>query len=165
MRSVVAAAAAIVCAGAAQASDVIHTAKTAPFERPEAISAGVRDECDLPRRQVELLVAAAAAQGITLVADDEAPPSDGRVLVLKIARADSVGNAGISYHAKSVALRGALHQDGKQIGSFVGMRNSTGQALGILKSSCAVLELCLKTLADDVSRWLQNPTMNARIGE
>lgn len=156
---------AVACASVAQASDVIHTAKIAPFEKPEAIAAAVRDECDLPRRQVELLVAAASAQGIALVVDDEAPPSDGKVLVLKIARADSVGNAGISYHAKSVALRGTLLQDGQQVGSFVGMRNSTGQAFGLLKSSCAVLELCMKTLADDVSRWLQNPTMNARIGE
>jgi len=153
------------CASDAHGSDVIHVSQIAPFENPDAIAPAVRDECDLPRRQIELLVTAAAKRGITLVVNDEVPPSDGKVLVVQIARADSIGRAGPSYHAKSVALRGKLMQDGKQVGSFVGMRNSTGQAFGMFKSSCAVLELCLKKLASDVSEWLQSPTMNARIGE
>ena len=165
MRYIFAALAVVLSASVSLGDDVIHVAKDAPFENPNAIAAAVREECDLPRKQMELLIAAASERGITLVVDDENPPSEGKVLVLQIARADSIGRAGANYHAKSVALRGKLMQNGQQVGSFVGMRNSTGQAFGVLKSSCTVLELCLKKLASDVAVWLQKPTLNARIGE
>lgn len=152
------------CAYGAEAADTIYVASGAAFENPAAVPQAVQTECDLPHKQVELLIRAARKKSIRVVSGDELP-AQGKVLSLQIVRADSLGHAMGNYHAKSVAVRGALTQNGQEIGNFVGLRNSTGQAFGQFRTSCAVLELCLQKLADDIARWLHEPSKNARIGE
>jgi hypothetical protein len=146
-------------------STSVYMRQIVPYSDAERISSAIQAECQLPQRQAELIVSQANLAGITVVRDDEAAKaSKGRVLQVEIVNAVSMGHA-FTGHRKQVHIKGRLLEDGKEIGNFVGVRSSMGGAFAGFKGSCAVLDRCLQTLAEDVSRWLKNPVKDSRIGE
>ncbi|MEJ2404442.1 MAG: hypothetical protein P8171_09165 [Candidatus Thiodiazotropha sp.] len=52
---------------------------------------------------------------------------------------------------------------GKRCGSIELFEN--GKKIGSFKGTCSILGRCVKALGKDISEWLINPTMNARLGE
>lgn len=131
----------------------------------DKIDRAVVNECNLPQRQAELIEAAARKAGVDILRDEEAVKAGkGRILHIEIVDAVSSGNAFIG-HRKIVSLKGRMVEDGKELGSFWGRRSSMGGFGGGFMGSCAVLERCLATLAQDVTMWMKYPMENARIGE
>jgi hypothetical protein len=165
---VVAAVAAVVCAGqvaSAEDAGTVYIGKAAPFMDAAAIKANIVSECDLPGAQMKLLREQAPAAGITLVEDEPAVAAKkGRVLLIEIFNAVSQGNAFIG-HGKQVVLKGRLLENGTEIGNFVATRGSMGGAFAGYKSSCAVLHRCQGALAKDILKWLKSPAKDSRIGE
>jgi hypothetical protein len=150
---------------AASSEATIYTSQTAPYANEGVIAKAILEECRLPQRQAELIEQAAKENGIVVVRDDDAVAAKkGRVLVVEISNALSMGNA-FTGHRKQVSVRGRLLEDGTEVGNFIGQRSSMGGAFAGFKGSCLVLERCLSTLAKDINGWLKSPTMNARIGE
>lgn len=156
------------CAGihiVAAADGTIYMSQTAPYSDSKAVAQAILQECDLPAQQAQLLHAAANERGIVLVLDDAAVKAGkGRVLHVEITNAVSSGNAFIG-HRKQVAVKGRLLEDGTEIGTFSGLRHSGGGFAAGFKGSCTVLNRCAKALAKDITLWLANPRMDARIGE
>ena len=145
--------------------NVIYIGQNAPYSDVKMIDQAILNECQLPRQQAELLEQAARRAGINVVRDDiAAKAGKGRVLQVEITNAMSSGNAFIG-HRKQILVKGRLLEDGKEIGNFTGRRNSMGGAFGGFKGSCSVLGRCLDALAKDITLWLRNPTMDARIGD
>ena len=153
---------------AALAADknVVYLGTIAPFSDSSVVSMAIINECNLPARQSEFIEQAALDDGTLRVVRDDAAvkAGKGRILFVEIVNAISGGSAWVG-HRKQVAIKGRLVENGVVIGTFSGIRQSGGGAWGEYKSSCAVLGRCIKTLGNDVVRWLKNPQMNSRIGE
>lgn len=146
-------------------ADTIVIGKTAPYSDSNKIQTAILNECRLPEIQADYLEKAMAAEGITVVkTDDPAKTEQGKVLLVEITDALSTGNAFIGHH-KRVSIKGRLLDNGKEIGSFTGLRSSGGGAFAGFKGSCSVLDRCTQALAKDINRWLKKPSMDARIGE
>ena len=90
----------------------------------------------------------------------------GLVLVMRFARVE--GQSMVS-GLKRLVLEGQLVKDGQVTGDFVAMRYTTHGAFGNysrgFKTSCGILEDVAEELAEDVGKWLYQPTMNARLGD
>jgi hypothetical protein len=143
----------------------VTVASTAPFLDEGLIQKNVLAECKLPERMIELLIEQATAAGITVVKDDDAAKAGkGRVLVLQIVSASASGNAFMG-KKELVSVKGRLTQDGADVGNFSATRTSGGGAFGGYKGACAILGRCMQTLGSDISKWLKNPSKDARLGE
>ena len=153
------------CQAAMAGGDTVYINQSAPYVNARTIAKAILDECDLPLQQSELIAQLANEKGITVVRDNEAVKAGkGRILQVEITSAMSGGNAFIG-HRKQVSVQGRLFENGTEIGDFIGIRSSMGGAFGGFKGSCSVLGRCVKTLAEDISAWLQNPAKDSRIGE
>lgn len=153
------------CQTALAGGDTIYMSQTAPYSDTKLITKAILDECELPQQQSELIAQLASAKGILVVRDNEAVTAGkGRILQVEITNAISTGNAFVG-HRKQVSVKGRLFENGTEIGDFSGIRSSMGGAFAGYKGSCSVLGRCVKTLAQDISSWLQNPAKDSRIGE
>lgn len=63
---------------------------------------------------------------------------------------------------KWLEVRGSLRQGGKTVGTFRAKRFSMDPTAG---GVCGMLAKCGRNIAMDIAQWLQNPTMNAEIGD
>lgn len=151
---------------ASAGADTVQMASVTPYAEDADISAKVRTECvklptQLPAYTREF--GAASSQEITLV-DQVSADMPGRVLIVEIADAVSMGNAFIG-HQKYSKVKGKLYQDGELIGSFSGRRNSMGGFGAGYKGSCSVLGRTIKALGKDIAVWLKNPSEGSSIGD
>ncbi|MBN1141122.1 MAG: hypothetical protein JXB25_04915 [Deltaproteobacteria bacterium] len=159
-------AAILVFSGVAMAEPiVVYVPLTAPYSDTSMIAKGILDSCKLPEGQIDFLEEAAQADGgFKIVRDKDAAKKKGLVLLVEITNAISGGNAFVGHH-KQVSIKGRLLKNGVEIGNFTGFRSSGGGAWAGYKSSCGVLERCIKVLGKDVIQWLKNPGKNGRIGQ
>jgi hypothetical protein len=149
----------------ALADGAIAIGTTAPYVDTSMIAQNILDECALPQSQMKSLLEHATKAGVSLVTNEEAVTAkSGKVLVVETTMALSQGNAWRG-HAKLVAIRGRLFDNGTEIGNFSARRNSMGGVAAGFMSSCAVLYRCQNALARDVLEWLKNPVKDARLGD
>lgn len=156
---------AVVTPAGARAQGSIFVANTAPYMDAGMIQKNVLAECKLPEQMIDLLVEQAKSEGITVVrSDDSVKAGKGRILIIEIVNAAATGSAWSGKH-ELVAVKGRLTEDGKDIGNFSATRNSGGGAFGAYKGACSILGRCVKTLSVDITKWLKNPTKDARLGD
>jgi hypothetical protein len=130
---------------------------------PETMSPEIVGKCQMPKRQIDALVAEARASGIDLVASNEAATAGkGRVLVVEIANAVDGADG---YGGRQVALFGRLLQDGSEVASFYARRTTNKGLWSGYRTVCAALNHCQDVLGKDIVPWLKNPTSNAHLGE
>lgn len=156
--------AAILASGAASAQAVqIQTAT--PYAEDADVSSRIRGECTaLPTQLPAFIGEFGGPQGVEVTLSESVDATAaGRVLVLEITDAVSMGNAFIG-HQKSVTIRGTLFEDGAQVARFRAARNSMGGAFGGFKGSCSVLGRNMRALGRDVATWLAAPVDGARLG-
>lgn len=157
-------AAAALAAGSVHAES-ITLARTAPYAADSEIASNIKSECQLTTQLPAYIAEYAEERRIGTAFAEQVSPSDpGRVLVVEIDEAISRGNAFIG-HQKFTRAKGALYQDGEEIGSFVAQRYSMGGAFAGYKGSCSVLGRTVKAIGKDVAEWLAAPTRDARLGD
>lgn len=158
-------AATVMLAGSLQAAPVT-IARSVPYGADAEIARKVREECTELNTQLSAYTQQFAREfNVALeVADAAAPREAGRVLVMQIDEAVSMGNAFIG-HQKYSRISGALYEDGEQIAAFRARRNSMGGAFAGYKGSCSVLGRTMRALGRDVAEWLRNPEDGARLGD
>lgn len=142
-------------------------ANAVPYAANSGATPAVKSECIIDQQLPEFVESYASGYDIAVVRDSKKAKqkrSSGKVLELKFSQVHGLGGGAWS-GAKSVTVSGTLTQNGKKIGSFVGTRHSGGGAFGGYKGTCSILGRCVKTLGDDIARWLQAPSMNARLGD
>lgn len=137
-----------------------------PYAANSGATPAVKSECIIDQQLPEFVESYASRYDIAVVRDNkkanQKSPS-GKVLKLEFSQIMGTGGGAWS-GAKSVTVKGTLMENGKKIGSFVGTRYSGGGAFAAYKGTCSILGRCVKTLGDDIARWLQAPSMNARLG-
>jgi hypothetical protein len=144
----------------------IRMERTVPYAEDAEVARKVRTECLKLQDQLaaytrefgaEFKLDVALADGVT-------PQDAGRVLMVEIDEAVSMGNAFIG-HSKYSRISGALYQDGDRVAGFRAVRASMGGAFAGYKGSCSVLGRTMKALGKDIAQWLTNPDDGAELGD
>lgn len=126
----------------------------------------VKSECVIDAQLPQYLESFSAASDIAISRKDGAVSSKDRGKVLAMEFSQVTGSGGGAWSgAKVVAVTGDLFENGKKIGSFKARRTSGGGMWGAYKGTCSILDRCVKALGKDISIWLLDPTMDARLGE
>jgi hypothetical protein len=152
---------------AAAMKDPVVIVEAVPYSANSGANLAVKRECIIDRQLPEFIESYASGYDIAVVRDNKKAmkkSASGKVLELEFSQVYGQGGGAWS-GAKSVTVTGKLKQHGKTVGSFVGTRVSGGGAFAAYKGTCSILGRCVKTLGDDIARWLQAPTMNARLGD
>lgn len=92
------------------------------------------------------------------VAEDIGKSND-KKLMLTILNSHLLGG-GVYTGSKCLKVKGSLTENGREIGSFVAFRHSFRAWTG-----CGISDRLSYEIAYDISNWLQNPSINARLGD
>jgi hypothetical protein len=152
---------ALLASGAAAANG-LQLQKPVPYAADNDISDAIKDECRI-NEQLADFVKQYSSEPVELV-DGPVDTGSGRVLQLEIVDAVSMGNAWMG-HQKFTKVKGALFEDGAQVASFRGRRNSMGGAFAGFKGSCSVLGRTVEVLGEDIAGWLASPEDGATLGD
>ncbi|OGW39174.1 MAG: hypothetical protein A2010_12295 [Nitrospirae bacterium GWD2_57_9] len=141
----------------------LNLSRLARYDSKAKIPQAVRDECDLESNLIESVQKYAEKNYEKVILVDSASAGTaGSALDIRITHA-LAPKGGTSTGLKGLTIRGTLWRNGKAAGSFTAKRVTTGGA-GLM-GTCSMLHRCTKKLGKDVARWLENPTMDARLGE
>jgi len=164
------AATAAVAAGslAAAATEPVTIASAIPYAEGselEVVRDTVRNQCQLQEKLSESIAQNAQKMKIPVTRSSESlDGATGRVLKIEITKA--IARAGGLYSGvKQVHVVGRLEKGGEVIGSFDGKRSASGGVFAQFRSTCGIVQQCVKVLGKDISKWLEQPTVGARIGE
>lgn len=150
-------------AGGAFAGEV-RVQASVPYAQDAIIAGNIKRECAVDAQLPEALKRFAATSGTTVELVPALDAGPGQSLKMEILDAESAGNAWIG-HRKSVTVKGWLLRDGRQVGSFIARRNSSGGVGAGFKGSCSVLERTVNAIGKDIAGWLENPVEAAQLGD
>jgi hypothetical protein len=146
-------------------SNPVVVSQSVPYSPDSGATLAVKRECIIDSQLPEFIESYASSYDIAVIRDGQkAASSKGRVLELKFSQVYGFGGGAWS-GAKSVTVKGTLKDNGKTIGTFIGTRFSGGGLFGGFKGTCSILGRCVKALGNDIARWLQAPSMDARLGD
>lgn len=150
---------------AVPAAGVLTLQKQAPFAKDLAVPEAVRKEGDLENKIPDYVrVNAEGNFDKVALVDSASAGTPGKALAMKIT--GLMGKGGGAWSGpKQISIEGTLWDSGKIVGTFQAMRFSGGGAFGSYKGTCAILDTCAKEIGQDVSKWLTEPSMNARLGD
>lgn len=132
----------------------------APFAKGASVPDSVRAECGLEKKVPELIRDAAHKKFDKVVlAPGVSAKTAGKAMSLTINNVLAPGGGPWS-GPKSVTVIGTLWDNGKEVGSFRVVRNTTRGG-----GTCGMLERDAKEIADDIAKWLEAPGKNALLGE
>jgi len=142
------------------ASDTLSLQKVAPYEKDLSVSAAVKRECNLDSHIPEFVHSYAKGdfESIDLV-NSVSRHTRGKGLAMTIVGVEAKPGGPWSGR-KSVTVEGTLWDNGKEIGSFRGMRQTHGGY-----NTCANLNYDARSIAKDVAKWLKAPSMDAHLGD
>lgn len=152
---------AVLASGTAAASGILLQ-KPVPYAADNDISDAIKDECKI-NEQLADFVKQYSSEPVELVGGP-VDTGSGRVLQLEIVDAVSMGNAWLG-HQKFTKVSGTLFEDGAEVASFRGRRNSMGGAFAGFKGSCSVLGRTAEVLGEDIAGWLAAPEDGATLGD
>jgi hypothetical protein len=134
-------------------------AYTAPYESGIEVRRAVRKECDLERRVAHEVASEIRGQVSAMkrapVANADTP---GLALDMKIINVE--GGVGAARGNKTLTVAGTLYEDGKVAGSFTATRRTRHG-----RHTCRMLWENIEEIAEDVSRWMAAPTLDAYLGD
>lgn len=134
-------------------------AHTAPYEPGIEVRRAIRKECDLERRVAHEIAAETrgwfSAINRAPVANANSP---GLALDLKIINVE--GGPGAARGNKTLTVAGTLYEDGKVAGSFTATRRTKHG-----RHACRMFWENIEEIAEDVSRWMAAPRLNAYLGD
>jgi hypothetical protein len=144
----------------------LSLSRLAHYEKGANVPKAVRDECDLESRIIEFVRKNAEKNFDKIVlVDAPSAGTPGKALSIRITDA-LAPKGGTASGYKTLTIKGTLWQNGKVAGSFTARRVTSGGVSFIgYKGTCSMLQRCAKTLGKDVATWLENPTVNARLGD
>jgi hypothetical protein len=145
---------------AAHAGEKLTVQSPAAYAKNALVNEKIKPECRLDERVAGYVQN--AARGNFDVSTAKSPDGAGKTLWLTIEDVSNSGGGSWS-GPKWLVIAGTLKENGKVIGTFDARRTATGAGWG--GSTCGMLARCAKTLGKDVSRWLEKPSMNAKLGE
>jgi len=146
---------------AAQAKDVVIVSENTPFADDSGATNNVKEECKLEERLPKYLQSYAKKHTTVQVTSESLDSQAGKVLYMEFSHVFAPGGGGYS-GAKSVEIEGELRENGNVIASFTADRAAL---FGMTPGTCSMLKRVAKKLGEDIAEWLENPEMNAMLGD
>lgn len=139
--------------------------KKISFSDDANVRDAVREECEIQTQVPRFLKEFGREFGIKvkLVNDLEDVETD-RTIEMEITRVHAPGGGGWS-GAKSMTVKAKVYEDGSMIGDATATRHSSGGMFAGYKGTCSIVGRCAEAIGQDLARWLQNPSSDARLGD
>ena len=134
-------------------------AYTAPYDSGIEVRRAIRKECDLERR-VAHAVASEVRSRVSAIKRAPVANADTPGLALDLKIIGVEGGAGAARGNKTLTVAGMLHEDGKLAGSFIASRQTKHG-----HRTCRMHWENIGEIAEDVSRWMAAPTLDAYLGD
>mgnify|MGYP007127346266 CR=1 FL=1 len=143
----------------------VALARSVPCATDDGIARKAREECAQPDVRLSACTQRFAREFNVAfdVADAAAPGDAGRVLVMRIDGASSMGAPFIGHQGHS-RIVGALIEDVEQVAAFGAHRDAMGGAFAGYTGSCSVRGRTMRALGRDVAGWPRDPLDGARPG-
>lgn len=125
-----------------------------PYAQPDQVREAIRKECDVETQLATFL--AEEAKGKVEQVDDVAK-AKGPVFDAKVT---TVWAGGGPWGAAGIQVEGELREGGKTVGSVTAKRNTTRGG-----GACSKLGVSAKVIAEDLAKWLESPSMGAKLGD
>ncbi|WP_067561476.1 hypothetical protein [Halofilum ochraceum] len=124
----------------------------------------VLDECRLQDKLQQFITEFSAARNIEIVpSNGPVNGTSGKVLDVRITDIYAPGGGAFS-GGKAVTIEADLTENGASLGSLRARRISGGGAFAVFKGTCDILGRDVRTLGEDISKFLTDPSENARMG-
>lgn len=124
----------------------------------------VLDECRLPDKLQKFITEFSAARNIT-IEPSNGPVDDASGKVLEVRITDMYAPGGGAFSGgKAVTIEADLTRNGESLGSLRARRISSGGAFAVFKGTCDILGRDVRTLGEDISKFLTDPGENVRMG-
>lgn len=147
-------------AGAATAEGgPIKVAREIPFAESSGVRDAVRNECKLQTKVTKFL--AQFSTQVELVEDPSGSPDRLELTISQV----NAGGGGAWSGPKSMTVKGQLFQNGDPGPTFTASRYSGGGMFAGYKGTCSIVGRCAKTIGKDISKWLEDPTDGASLGD
>jgi hypothetical protein len=139
--------------------------KKISFSEDADVREAVREECQIQTQVPEFLKRFGREYGVkvTLVDSLEKANTD-QTIEMEITRVHAPGGGGWS-GAKSVTVKAKVYENGSLVGDATATRHSSGGMFAGYKGTCAIVGRCAEAIGQDLARWLQDPSKDARLGD
>ena len=129
-----------------------------PYKEADTANDDVRKECDWNSKMPRYL--AAESEGLVRVSDAPLAESKEKKLLLVATHLHTAGGGGFS-GPKWLVLEGELFEGGKLLGNFQVRRQTMRGSL----RGCNTLVSLGEEITKDILEWLEDPVMNAKLGD
>ena len=142
-------------------AETITISKSIPFAEDSGASDAVKEECKFEARVPEYIKKEAKRDFDVVLSKDPLDAAEGKVLFLEVSNMFGLGG-GIYSGSKSAIVSGELRENGDVIGSVQVRRRSI---MGMMPGTCSIMKRIAKKIGKDYAGWLQEPTMDAMLGD
>lgn len=148
------------CVSLAQA-ETLTTSQSIPFAEDSGASDDIKNECKFETRLPEYLKKEAKRTFDVVLSKEPLEDAEGKTLSLIIANMYGLGGGAFS-GSKSAIVTGELKENGEIIASMSLRRHSI---MGMAPGTCSILKRIAKKMGEDIAEWLEEPTMDAELGD
>lgn len=141
----------------AVAEEVVLVPASIPYQTDEVAKESIRKECTWHTTMPQYLVK--KSDGRVQIADKNIDSASGKKLMLVATHLHVIGGGGWT-GPKWLVLEGKLLENGKLLGNFEARRQTIRGSL----KTCGTLESLSEEIGDDIVEWLNNPGLNAKLG-
>lgn len=139
--------------------------KKIPFSEDANVRDAVREECEIQTQVPKFLKRFGPEYGIKVeLVDSLDNAKTDQTIEMEITRVHAPGGGGWS-GAKSMTVKAKVFEDGSLIGDATAQRHSTGGMFAGYKGTCSIVGRCAEAIGQDLARWLQDPSSDARLGD
>ena len=142
-------------------AETITISKSIPFAEDSGASDAVKAECKFETRVPEYIKKEAKRDIDVVLSKDPLDAAEGKVLFLEVSNMFGLGGGAYS-GSKSAIVSGELKENGDVVGSVQVRRRSI---MGMMPGTCSIMKRIAKKIGKDYAEWLQEPTMDARLGD
>ena len=148
------------CVSLAQA-ETLTTSQSIPFAEDSGASDDIKNKCKFETRLPEYLKKEAKRTFDVVLSKEPLEDAEGKTLSLIIANMYGLGGGAFS-GSKSAIVTGELKENGEVIASMSLRRHSI---MGMAPGTCSILKRIAKKMGEDIAEWLEEPTMDAELGD
>jgi len=148
------------CVSLTQA-ETLTISQSIPFAEDSGASDDIKNECKFETRLPEYLKKEAKKTFDVVLSEDPLEDAEGKTLSLIIANMYGLGGGAFS-GSKSAIVTGELKENGEVIASMNLRRHSI---MGMAPGTCSILKRISKKMGEDIAEWLEEPTMDAKLGD
>jgi len=146
-------------------SDVL-VIKPINYIKESFVKNAVKNECDLGGNLAKAIEENSTHQYTCILSDSTDGLSEAQILTIEIEYINGDrGRAKWGNRGGNVGVKGTLTKEGKVLGSFKALRETTGGYFAVFKGTCTILNSCVETLGSDIASWLTAVTDNAKLGD